>query len=496
MALLGIDVGSSACKSVVFDESGRVLSQFLQEYGSDTPPEGMEAEALWRAVLESVRRAVADSSDKRISALGVSSFGESFVPIDAKGTALAPVMSYIDSRGREEFDGLVRAMDPDRIMEISGVKPHPMYSLSRMAYLRDRKPQAFASTWKYLPIASFILYRLCGAAVTDFSLAARTLAFDVVHKRWNGELLALAGVHTAQMPDAVPSGTVVGGLDKGIARLAGIEGDTAVVTGGHDQVCAAFGAGVIAKGDAVDGTGSVECITPAFDAPVMSHGFLLSNYACVPHVLHGLYVTYAFNFTGGSLLKWYRDAFALGLADEARRTGRSVYALLDEKAGTEPSEMTVVPHFAGSGTPDMDPSAKGALFGLDFSADMGSVYRALMEGVTFEMRYNLERLRDFGVDIRNLRAVGGGSKSPLWLGMKASIWGRPVHALETEEAGAAGAAMLAGLATGIYRSPAEAVEAFVRIRRTYEPEPALQAGYEASYGRFLEARKTIEGMKR
>jgi xylulokinase len=314
------------------------------------------------------------------------------------------------------------------------------------------------------------------------------MAFDVTKKCWDKSLLSLAGIDESKMSTPVPSGTVVGTIHDELSVQLGLPSDLKVVTGGHDQVCAAVGAGVATVGTAIDGIGTVECITPVFSSPILESGFLNNNFACVPYAIPGTYATYAFNFTGGSLLKWFRDNLAAKEEIEARETGKSVYRILDEKCAKQPTSVMVIPHFAGSGTPDMNSSDTGSIVGITFNHGSPEIYRALLEGVTFEMKYNMELLKSVGVEITELRAVGGGAKSKLWLEIKAAITGCRILQLEVDEAGITGAAILASVAMGNYSSINEAAEVFIKVKNIIEPDLELKAKYDEMYLQYKKIR--------
>ena len=491
MAMLGLDVGSTGCKAMTFREDGTVLAHAYREYEAGESVYEMHGDTIWESVRQVLAECAARTKEP-MRALSVSSFGESFVPVGRDGAVLAPTMLYTDPRGAEQCRRL--EAHEQRIMSIAGVKPHPMYSLSKLLWLREERPEVFEAAEKFLFIGSFVIFRLTGEAVADYSLAARSRAFDVRKKEWSAELRGLAGVDVHKLPHVVPSGTPVGHVLRSVARELGLPGDALVVTGGHDQVCAAVGAGVLAPGVAVDGTGTVECITPAFDRPVLDPDFLNRHFACVPHAPGDMYVTYGFNFTGGALLKWYRDQLARYEAHIAAERGVSVYRLLDETGARSPTDLLVVPHFAGSGTPDMNEAARGAILGLRFDTDAPTIYRALLEGVTYEMAYIMEALARCGIGIHELRAVGGGAKSAYWLGIKAAVTGCRIVPLETAEAGIAGAAMLAGVAAGIYRDLREAEPYFVKTRPAVEPDAAQREQYAANYERYKRAREAISAL--
>jgi len=488
MAVIGLDVGSSGCKSIVFDDGGTKLSYAYMEYKRADSVYEIDANEIWKCVLAVLKKSIAESKAE-IKALAVSSFGETFVAVDEKGEILAKSMLYTDSRGSEQCRRYIESAGKENIMKISGVNPHPMYSLPKIGWYRENNQTPFSNTKHFFLIEDYIIFKLCGEKYIDYSLAARTMAFDVTKKKWDSSLLALAGIDEKYMSMPVPSGYAAGKILPKIAETLCVSKDMAIVTGGHDQVCAATGAGITKPGLAIDGIGTVECITPAFDKPILSAEFLNNNYACVPHSIADMYVTYAVNFTGGSILKWYRDNFAKYEMQQAKKKGISVYELLDNTAAKSPTDLIVVPHFAGSGTPDMMESARGSVYGLRFDTDAGMFYRALLEGVTYEMKYNIERLESFGIRFDKLKAAGGGAKSKLWLQIKADITGCSIIPLDIDEAGVTGAAMLAAVAVGIYKTLNDAIPYFVHEKEAVEPSKNEHEIYIERYEKYKKARK-------
>jgi xylulokinase len=258
------------------------------------------------------------------------------------------------------------------------------------------------------------------------------------------------------------------------------------VTGGHDQPCGALGAGVVEDGVGTYATGTVECITPAFRKRVVDPRLLENNIACYPHVVPGLFVALTFNFTGGSLLKWYRDTFAGAEKAIAKRTGRDVYDLILAEAPQDPTSLFVLPHFTATGTPHFDTESKGVIAGLRLSTGRGEVVRAILEGVTYEMALNARVLADCGASIRSFRAIGGGAKSPIWMQLKADLLGQPIHAMKVSEAVCLGASILAGAATGVYKSAQKASLQISKIERTYRPDARRAGLYRERFDRYRE----------
>lgn len=497
MALIGLDVGTSGCKCTIFDLDGKIRAAAHKEYGTVKPGPGLfelDPGTVWESVKYVIGSAVSRYQGDKITALCISSFGESAVPVDKDGKILHNSLLYTDLRGDEQTERLQQKLGLEEIMKLTGIPAHPMYTIGKVMWFKENLPEIYKKTWKFLLYEDFILLKLGGVPAIDYSLASRTMAFNVTEKTWAKEILDAAGVEDDIFSPVVPSGTVVANIKKSVADELGLPSNLLLVTGGHDQACAAMGAGIIREGLAVDGMGSTECITPAFARPVINAEMLNYKFACVPHAVKGMYITYAFSFTGGALLKWYRDNFAGHERLEAEARGISVYSLLDAKAAVRPTGILVLPHFAGAGTPYMDTAAQGAIVGLNLDVTAGELYRAMLEGVTYEMLYNIDSLASAGVEIRELRAVGGGAKSDLWLQLKADIMGRKVATVSVNEAGTTGTAILAGIATGVYGSVEEAVERLVKVEKEFYPDERnhrIYAEYYQKYKRMYQAVKEI-----
>ncbi|MDD2534357.1 MAG: FGGY family carbohydrate kinase [Eubacteriales bacterium] len=495
MCLLGLDIGTSGCKATIIDENGRVLSEAYREYALISERPGwqvLDPEQIWNAVVQVMSEAIQAKFCSRIRAIGVSSFGEATVAIDRNGRVLCNSMIYIDSRGALEAEALKERFGDQKILSITGTAIDPMYSLCKILWLKKNQPQIFADTWKFLLFADFILFKLGAEPATDYSLATRTMAFDITKKQWSVEILDAVGIAVDKFAQPVQSGTVIGKISLRYAHLFGLSQDVVLVAGGHDQACAALGAGVTQPGLAVDDLGTTECITPAFSKPILTKAMAANYYASVPHVIPDLFVTYAFSFTSGSVLKWYRDTFGDSFKAAALKQNRNAYELLIESASPTPASVLVVPHFAGAATPYMDHAAVGAIIGLTINTKPEDIMKGILEGITFEIMVNVERLAEAGIAINELRAVGGLAKSAAFLQLKATMMGIPVTTLAVPEAGTLGVAILAGTACGLYPSLAEAVKQLVHTEKTYYPDPILHQYYQK---RFVQYKKLYPALR-
>ena len=490
MISLGIDIGGTGCKCVAFSDSGKQLAVSYREYPLSAGQVNLPAEMLASSVEEVIADCVSRIPDPgQVAAVTVSSFGESFVPVDRDGNALTDILLYFANTESREFDELVQKVGEEKFMRVARILPDASYSLSKILYTEKA---AARPVWKYLFIAGYIAYRLSGRAVTDVSLACRSLLYDVEKRAWSQELIEAAGIREDQLPEVLPTGSVAGTLLPRVAEKTGLSPSTKVVIGAHDQIVNALGAGVTKVGDAVDISGTCECLQPLYAAIPGDLGFQKENFACVPFLENRGYVTYAYNNSAGSVVRWYRDALAGFQAAEAKEKGVSVYDLFNAQCPERPTALMVLPFLQGmGGTPDVDASATGLIAGLTMTTRLPDIYRAILEGITYEIRYNKERLSAFGLTFDRLLACGGGARSRAWLQIKADILGVEIVQVKTEETGAMGSAIL-GFAAVTGKSPFEIAKAFYDQGESFFPIPENREIYEQRYQMY----KTLRGYYR
>jgi len=316
------------------------------------------------------------------------------------------------------------------------------------------------------------------------------MLFDVTRHRWDPEILAAVGLRPEQLGTPVPSGTVVGAIPAAIARPLGLGEGVIVVAGGHDQVCGALGAGITAPGQAMYATGTVECITPAFATAVFTDELRRSNLCTYDHAAPGRYATVAFSLTGGNVLRWFRDEFGAAEVARAQASGGSPYDLLLAALPEQPTKLLALPYFTPTGTPYFDTRVAGAILGWRLSTTRGDMLRALLEGVAFEMRLNLDLLERSGCPIAELRAIGGGARSPSWNQLKADVLGKPLTTLDVTEAGCLGMAMLAAAAV-TSAAVTDLARQWVRPLATVAPRPEWREWYASRFAAYRELYPTL-----
>lgn len=499
MKIAGLDIGTTGCKFTVFDCQGNYIDRAYRDYPVSRDRMGHEIDPV--GMMQSVYAVITEMADKYsdILGFGVTSFGESFVCVDENGAPLHNIILYTDPRGGDEARELTEKLGTDYIVNTTGTAPHEMYGICKMMWIMKHRPDVYCKTKYILPITSYAVYCLTGVAQVDYSLACRIMALNISTLDWDDRIIEASGIDRKLLAKTVPSGTKAGTVTEATARITGLSPETVVVTLGHDQIAAAIGSGTFKSDMAVDGAGTVECLTPIFDGipdmKIMSKG----NFAVVPYVIPGKYVAYAFQYTGGALNQWITSKLAKKEDEDARLIGKSVYRTLeaeyDRKFGlSEPTGLLVLPHFAGAATPYMDTGSRGAILGLTLDTDVCELYMACMEGVTYEMLLNIEAMKGSGIHFMSLNATGGGAKSAVWMQMKADVLNMPITALEVSDAGTVGSAMMTGLAVGIFESLEDAASCMVKRSKTYYPRKDMNEKYMQIYEKYREVYKAVRGL--
>lgn len=485
--LLGLDVGTTGCKAVIFDFEGNIKGYGFQEYEILYPGAQwaeQDASSVWETVKKVLKMAIYEAGIEEIKAIGVSVQGDAIIPVDKNITPLRPAILGMDYRSLEEARECADLFGDRKLFEMTGMRPHPINSLTKILWVKKNEKDIYSKTYKFMTYGDFILTKL-GAdladPVIDSTMASRTMAFDIQKREWSREILEKVDVDIDLLSRPVPSGRMLGKIHPDLYRELGISKETAVVTGGHDQVCAAIGSGCIEEGIGLDSHGTAEVLSTTLKGPLLNSIMFESFYPCYLHGVDDAYFTFALLHIGGILFKWYRDNFAYAEVVEAKLQGEDPYDIITRRLKEEPSSVFVLPHFNGSGTPWCDLESKGAILGLNMSTTRNDIAKAIMDSLTYELRINIERMKEAGIKIREIRTVGGGAKSPLWLKIKANILGFPIHTLKVREAACLGAAILAGKGTGEFSTVEHGVDASVRIDKEYLPDDKLQGRYEDRY---------------
>ncbi len=497
MSLLAVDIGSSACKAVLFTAAGEILAQHTARYSPDFPRPSfaeMDPEKFWLAVCATCRAVTRDSSEP-VQALCLSSHGETFVAVDAKGQPLTDAILNQDTRATLEADWCEQAIGRRRLFQITGLVTHPMYSIPKIIWLRKHRPDVFASAACFVTLIGYILQRMDLPPYVDYSLASRFLAFDIRKRTWSEEILTAAELREERLPVPVPAGTIAGKASCEAANLLGLSPGTLVVLGGHDQPCGALGMGVIGRGSVSDSMGTYECIVAGSDEPSLSDAALQASLNSYCHVVPEKFVTLAY-FPSGIMVKWFHDLLysdGSGDASETAADGLDAvhYSFLEAHAPDGPTGLCITPHLIGTCNPEFNPHARGVIAGLNPATTRSQLYKGILEGLACELSLITKALVEAAGDFTDIYVTGGGSRSALGLQLRAALTGRRLHVMESAEAVCLGTAILAGVAVGEYSDVCHALSQVVHETSAIDPDPVISAEYADQMNQYQMLRATM-----
>lgn len=474
--VLSIDLGTSGCRSAVYDETlcmiGCAKTDCPLIVRSDTEIE-QSADAWWNAVDKTARDALAQCDARSVRAIGISSQGISIVPVDDRGRALHNAISWLDSRAEAELGALVAQYGEEHLFRRTGLIPGPLYSASKLAWMKTHLAGVMKKTRKLLMPMDLILLRLCGLYATDHTMACGTMLYNIAARRWDDELLGHIGIDRDLLPDIHGAGDALGSILPQVAKRWGVPEDVRVAVGAQDQKCAAHGAGVSDR-IATASLGTASCISRLVRTPSVD---IKRKIPCFAFVLDDFWDLEGIVNTAGSALGWFRGVFAPGLS----------FAELDglARAVDGPSGVTFYPYLAKSASPYWAEGA-GTFTGLTLGSGIGHCAKAVLEGVAYHIRENIEAMDGMGSETAELRLFGGGAASDVWCRIIADVVDRPVARMKSSDTALAGAANLAFKCLGIMPPPMEAGQVF-------EPEPQAAARYEQAFQAYEAFREKCYG---
>lgn len=493
--LLGIDIGTSACKVAIFDRNGRVLAAESGDYPVYYPHEGwaeQNPEEWWKAVCTVVRRIIASAeiAPEDIAGVGIDGQSWSAIAVDKKGRVLTNTPIWMDTRAQSICDRLNREIGAEEIFKVAGNSLQPSYTTAKILWYKENLPEVYKNTYKILQSNSYIAYKLTGAMTQELSQGYGLHCFDMRRGVWDEKMCGLLGIPREFLPDIYACDEIIGTVTKEAALESGLAEGTPVAAGGLDAACGTLGAGVIHPGETQEQGGQAGgmsiCIEDYKADPRLILGF---------HVVPGKWLLQGGTTGGGGVMRWFEREFADYERLIKEQTGISSLNQLNEiaeKISPGCDGLVFLPYMAGERSPIWNPYAKGVFYGLDFSKTKGHVVRACMEGVALSLRHNLETAKEAGAEAKILRAMGGSANSHLWTQIKADITGKTIVVPASDTATTLGAAMLAGVGTGFYKNYEEAVKLTVSETRRHEPDEANRAVYDKTYETYL---KLYESLK-
>ncbi len=485
--LIGIDIGTSATKTALYDECGTRLAVHTAEYPLYQPQNGwaeQEPEDWWQATLAGICAVLSAShcDPHDIVGIGLSGQMHGLVMLNEQGQVLRRSIIWCDGRTSEECEDITRLVGAERLMDITKSPALTGFTASKILWVRKHEPEIYNKCRHILLPKDYIRYRLTGVFATDASDASGMQLLDIAKRDWSDEVLTALDIDRALLADVYESCQVTGHITSEIAKLTGLDEKTIVVGGAGDNAAAAVGCGAVrdGRGFTTIGTSGVvfsHCKQLRADPDGRIHSFC----AAVPGEYHVMGVTLA----AGLSLRWFRDQFCAIEQAEASDRDIDVYARMDEIAADIPigaDRLLFLPYLMGERTPHLDPFARGAFIGLSASHTRAHCLRAVMEGVIYSLRDCLTLFDAAGVAApERMMACGGGAVSPLWRQMLSDVLGCTVSTAASNDGGALGAALLAGVGAGIWPSVPEACDAVIHLRTEQSPIDQNKADYEPYY---------------
>ncbi len=445
MSYLGLDIGTGGCKAVVFDKEGNELASSFREYPVLHPYPGwaeINPDEVINKCFEVISEVNAVIADPVVS-MSISSQGEAFTPVGKNGEILGNAMVSSDSRARDIAVNWSNDFGIKKIYYITGHTSHPLFTLFKILWIKGNQPDVWRDTRYFLCFEDLFHYKVGLEPRISWPMAGRTMMFDVINHQWSSAILYAAGLSVNKLAIPAAPGEITGTIGPEMGKRLGFKNPVILVAGGHDQTCAALGAGVIEPGMCMYATGTVECFCPILEKPTFSDELQRNNLCCYDYTIKSKYTTVAYSLTGGNILRWMRDELGQAEITMAKEAGKDPYTLLLDYMPIAPTELLVLPYFSATGTPYFDTRAKGAIIGLQLTTTKGEITKALLEGVAMEMKLNLEMMEKSGMKINTFIATGGGTRNKTWTQLKADVLNKKIIVHNVRETGCYGAALLA-----------------------------------------------------
>jgi len=495
--VLGVDIGTTATKVALFDLKGTTVASATKEYKLITPTAlevEVEVETLWNVFKEGVRDVLTKSKvePENVKALGISSQGETLVPISKNGKSLRRAIVWLDNRAQEEAKILHKKFDNEKSYMITGqVKLVPTWPASKILWIKRHEPDVSKQVYKYLLVEDYIIWRMTGFFVTEASLLCSTCYWNIVTKKWWSEMIDFLGITPEQLPEIMESGEKIGNILPSAAQELGLTVETIVSTGALDQACGTIAVGNIKPGIFTANIGAALAICATLEKPIFDPKRRVPIHY---HAMPDTYMAHTFT-TGGMALRWFRDTFCETEKSVANLTNMSSYALIDKEVNKiQPGSegLVMIPHLQGAMAPEANPKAKGVFFGFTLRHKKPHFARSIMEAISCTIRRNIEAFEELAIRVSEIRALGGGTRSRIWNRIIADLTKKTVVATShVEDAACLGAAMLAGKAAGLFKNLEGAVEDMVSIKERFEPNPKNRRVYDTLYMKYVKLYESL-----
>lgn len=495
--LIGVDIGTSGTKTVLFDAEGKVIGSALKEYDVIQKKIGwaeQKPESWWDATRESLKEIVQKSGvdAKKIKGIGLSGQMHGLVLLDKDGNVIRDSIIWCDNRTTAEAKQIEEIVGREKLVSITGNPAIAAFTLAKLLWVRNNEPENYAKINKVLLPKDYIRYRLTGSLMTEVSDASGMQMLDIKKRDWSDELLEILDINKDFLVKVVESHDITGYITEEVAAQTGLSTKTAVVGGAGDQAAGAIGNGIVHSGDVSATIGSSGVVFAYTDSVVTDvEGRIQTFCHAIPNTWHVMGVTQG----AGLSLKWYRDTFCKEEKEEATKRGCDVYEILTDQArevAAGSDGLMYLPYLMGERTPHMDPYASGVFFGVRATQGKGHMVKAIMEGVGYSLLDCLELIRANNIPITSIKMSGGGGKSDVWRQIHADLFDTEVKTINVSEGPALGVAILAGVGTDIYKDEKEACEKIIGIKKTQVPIAENVAYYKKFYPVYKELYKNLK----
>jgi len=488
--LLGIDVGSTNLKAVLFDLQGKMIAKretpTICEHPDAAHPEWAvwQPQQIWSGIAGCIQGVVAQAPACEIAGVSVTGMGMDGVPIDKDGHWLYPFISWHCPRTEPQRAWWDKHIGADEQFARGGNQLWVFNTALRLLWMRENEPAILDKTWKWLLIEDFVNYMLCGEIATDYTMASSTLLFDQRTHTWNDDFIARSKIDKGLLCNPMQAGTLLGKVHGTAAEATGLKAGTPVVLGGHDFCCGCLPTGAFEPGVVLDVMGTWEIVVTAINEPILTPQVQRMGVLVDSHVARNRYTVMGAT-VAADMAEWFKREVGTGAASEGTKADWDKLVELGGQAPLGSHGVLFLPHMSGSFCPVLDPGSAGAFVGMRAITTRGDLFRSMMEGLNYQF---LEIVRAFedsmGISCDRIVAIGGPTKNTLWMQIKADVAGIVVEVPEVEECVPLGAAILAGLGTGIYRDEKDAFTQVYRRGLAYEPNPANVASYRELYDRY------------
>lgn len=492
--LLGIDIGTSSCKIVLFEKDGTVIATETGAYNVYYPHEGwaeQNPDEWWTAVCESTKKVIEKSGIDPKDIAGVGTDGQSWsaIALDKDGKCLINTPIWMDTRS-EDICKRIRKEYGERIFGLSGNSLQPSYSTAKVIWYKEEHPDIYKNIRYILQSNSYIVYKMTGAITQDISQGYGFSCFDMRKGTWDKDMARDLDIPESFLPDIFPCHEVVGKVTKEAAALTGLTEGTPVVSGGLDAACGTLGTGVLYNGETQEQGGQAGGMSICLERYAADPNLILSF-----HVVPDKWLLQGGTVGGSGVMRWLTGNFGdyeKSLEKEKGLSDVEQFNVIAEKIAPGSDGLVFLPYMAGERSPIWDPKAKGIWYGIDFTKTKAHFIRSAMEGGAFALKHNLDIAEKCGGEVKELRAMGGASLSELWTQIKSDVTGKPITVCHSGTETSLGAAILAGVGTGVYKDFDEAVKLTVKTTRHHEPNPENRTVYEKNYEVY---RKLYENFK-